>query len=100
MDGDNLQDVIRQSVERGEQRLTTALGGVMGAGNALAAQQGASLPVNALPNGQLTTNGGGLNGSLPTNDPDYDPLLEGLPSVFISYWLAGQAVGSAPVAPY
>ena len=100
MDGDNLQDIIRQSVERGEQRLATALGNVTGAGNALAAQQGASLPVNARPNGQLMTNGGGLNGSIPTDDPDYDPFLDTLPSIFISYWMAGQTAGSAPVAPY
>ncbi len=100
MDGENHQNLVRQSVERGEQRLASALGNISGSGNALASQQGASLPVNARSDGQLVASSGGLNGSLLASDPSYDPILEALGNVYISFWKAGQTVGSAPVAPY
>ena len=93
---ENQQQAEDRAVNRADVRASAAFAAGGGVLSAMRSGNSAQVPS---PGGQLVPNPGGLNGALPADDPDYDPILDQLPGVFVSYFIIGQALGLSPLKP-
>lgn len=81
-------------ISAAEARIT----GVASGGGSAVEAFSSGLATEVTPDGVTVDNPGGFNGSLSPDDPDYDPILNLMPTAYERYWRIGDVVGSAPIA--